>query len=170
MFYKDKTAAVIGAGNSALTAALYLAEVATKVYLVARGAELKGEVVWMDQVKNNPKIEVIFSTNVIGLTGENKLESIKLSQPYNGSDSLIVDGLFVEIGSAPDTAWLSNLGLKAEANGYLIVQSDQSTSQPGVWAAGDITNGSNGLHQVITACAEGAIAAGAIFKHLQQQK
>lgn len=170
MFYKDKTAAVIGAGNSAMTAALYLAEVANKVYIVARGSELRGEVVWMDQVKNNPKIEVIGNTSVVGLAGENKLETIKLSQPYNGNDILAVDGLFVEIGSAPDTAWLGNLELKAEASGYLIVQPDHSTSQPGIWAAGDITNGSNGLRQVVTACAEGAIAAGAIFKHLQQKK
>lgn len=170
MFYKNKTVAVVGSGNSALTAALYLADVAEKVYLVVRGGELKGEVVWMDSVKNNSKIEIIFNTNVVALEGAEKLESIKLSQSYNSHDVLNVSGLFVEIGSRPDTSWLGNLNLEFNAAGYLKVQANQLTNQAGVWAAGDITDASNDLRQIITACSEGAVAAAGIFQYLQKNK
>lgn len=170
LFYKNKIAAVAGSGNSALTAALYLAEVAEKVYIVARGGEFKGEVVWIDSVKNNPKIEVLFNTSVVGLEGAERLEAVKLNQPYNGSDSLAVSGLFVEIGSKPDTLWLGNLNLEFNQSGYIKVNANQSTNQVGIWAAGDITDASNNLHQVITACAEGAVASSSIFEYLQKNK
>jgi len=170
MFFKNKVTAVIGGGNSALTAALYLAEVAEKVYLIVRKDQFKGEVVWIDSVRSNPKIEVIFNTNVVGLEGTEKLEAIKLSQPYQGSDALAVSGLFIEIGSHPDTSWLEALSLEVDGAGYLKVKGDQATNRVGVWAAGDITNGSNGLHQIVTACSEGAVAAAGIFQYLQQNK
>jgi thioredoxin reductase (NADPH) len=170
MFFKNKTVAVVGGGNSALTAALYLAEVATKVYLIVRGQEFKGEVVWQDQVRANAKIEVIFGTNVIGLEGEDKLTGVKLDQPHNNEEKLAIEGLFIEIGSTPDTSLFDNLKLEINASNHIMVKVDQTTSAPQVWAAGDITNGSNNLRQVITACSEGAIAAGNIFQYLQKNK
>ncbi len=170
MFYKNKIAAVAGGGNSALTAALYLAEVAEKVYIVARGGEFNGEVVWIDSVKNNPKIEVLFNTTVVGMEGAERLEALKLSQPHNGSDRLAVAGLFVEIGSKPDTLWLGNLNLEFNESGYIKVKASQATNQEGIWAAGDITDASNNLRQVITACAEGAVASSSIFEYLQKNK
>ena len=170
MFYKNKTVAVIGSGNSALTAALYLAEMAEKVYLVIRGDHFKGEIVWVDSIQNNPKIEVIFNTSVIGLAGVERLETIKLSQAHNNSDILSVSGLFVEVGSQPDVSWFSNLSPELNPAGYIKVSADQATSQAGVWAAGDITTASNGLRQIVTACAEGAVAAAGIFQYLQKSK
>jgi len=166
MFYKNKTVAVAGSGNSALTAALYLAEVAEKVYLVVRGDQFKGETVWVDSVKSNPKIEVIFNTHIVGLEGTERLEEIKLS-----NDSVLaVAGLFVEVGSRPDASWFGDLNLEFDPAGYIKVSSDQATNQIGVWAAGDITNASNGLRQIITACAEGAVATAGIFQYLQKGK
>jgi thioredoxin reductase (NADPH) len=166
MFYKNKIVAVAGSGNSALTAALYLAEVAEKVYLIVRGGEFKGETVWVDSVKNNSKIEVIFNTNIIGLEGADRLEKIKLS-----NDSILpVAGLFVEVGSKPEASWFSNLNLEFDPAGYIKVSTDQATSQAGVWAAGDITTASNGLRQIITACAEGAVASAGVFQYLQKNK
>jgi len=170
MFYKNKTVAVAGSGNSALTAALHLAEVAEKVYLIVRSDRFKGEAVWVDSVKNNPKIEVIFNTSIVGLAGVEKLETIKLSQMYNDSDVLSVSGLFVEVGSKPDLSWFNGLNLDLNEAGYIKVSADQSTNQAGVWAAGDITDASGGLRQIITACAEGAVAAAGIFQYLQQSK
>lgn len=166
MFFKNKTVAVVGGGNSALTAALYLAEVAEKVYLVVRNDEFNGEVVWIDQVKSNSKIEVLFNNSVIALNGAERLESINLS---NGS-TLTVTGIFVEVGSKPDTSWLDNLNLELDSAGYIKVLADGSTSHEGIWAAGDITNNSNGLRQIVTACSEGAIAAAGIFQVLQKNK
>lgn len=166
MFFKEKTVAVVGGGNSAMTAALYLAEVATKVYIVVRKDKFSGEVVWIDSVMSNPKIEVIFNNNVVGLEGEERLETVKL----NDGQSLEVSGLFVEIGSKPDVSLFAGLSLDVDPAGYLKVSSSQATSHEGVWAAGDITNASNGLRQIVTACSEGAVAAAAIFESLQKNK
>ncbi len=170
MFFRNKTVAVIGGGNSALTAALHLAEVSPKVYLIVRKSEFRGEPAWIENVKNNDKIEVIFSTNVLEMSGETKLEGIKLDKEFNGSDQLAIDGLFVEIGSSPETEMLDALEIEIDEQNYIKVGADQATNVAGVYAAGDVTNGSNRLHQIITACAEGAVAAGAIFQYLKKIK
>jgi len=121
-------------------------------------------------VRSNKKIEILFNTNVVSLQGAEKLTGIKLDKEYSGSDTLPTTGLFVEIGSTPDTAWLQNLDLEYDKFGYIKVNGDQSTSQDGVYAAGDITTGSNQLRQIITACAEGAVAATSIFKKIRGEK
>jgi thioredoxin reductase (NADPH) len=170
MFFKNQIVAVVGSGNSALTASLHLAEIAEKVYLVVRHDVLKGETTWADQVRSNKKIEILFNTNVVSLQGAEKLTGIKLDKEYSGSDTLPTTGLFVEIGSTPDTAWLQNLDLEYDKFGYIKVNGDQSTSQDGVYAAGDITTGSNQLRQIITACAEGSVAATSIFRKIKEAK
>lgn len=170
MFYKDKTAVVIGGGNSAHTAALYLAEVADKVYQIYRGDTLKGETAWVEQVKNNKKIEVLFNTQVIELIGDEGLEAVRINTEYDGKDTIETDGLFIEIGSQPDKALSEQLKLNADEKGYIRVDAAQRTNILGVWAAGDITNGSNNFRQIITACSEGAIAAEDIFQTLQRSK
>ncbi|HPT08276.1 MAG TPA: FAD-dependent oxidoreductase [bacterium] len=169
MFYKNKIVGVIGGGNSALTAALYLAEVAEKVYLIVRDNEFNGEMVWVDHVLNNNKIEVLFNNGVKKLNGEVKLESIDLNAPYQNSDNLQLNGLFVEIGTEPDKLLIEQLDLALDKN-YIIVDKEQKTNKSGVWAAGDITTNSAGFRQVITACSEGAIAVFSIFSHLQKNK
>ena len=170
MFYKGKKVAVVGGSNSALTAALYLAEVAEHVYQIYRGDELRGETVWVEQVKENPKIEVIYKTNVVKLLGVDKLSGVELDPDYNGQRQLKLDGLFVEIGSLPEVSCPDGFSLETDAAGYLVVNNDQSTNLSGVWAAGDITNASNNLRQIVTACSEGAIAAESIFKFLKSKK
>lgn len=170
MFYRGKTVAVAGGSDAANTAALYLAEIAGKVYQIYRGKELRGETAWIDQIKKNPKIEVLFETNITELVGENKLESVRLDKPSAGADGLKLDGLFVEIGSDPDMTLIKELELETDAKGYIVTATDQTTSVPGVWAAGDITTNSDGFRQIITACSEGAIAAQSIFKQLQKTK
>jgi thioredoxin reductase (NADPH) len=162
-FFKGKTVAVIGAANSAITAALLLSTLADKVYMIYRSEFLKGDPVWIDKVKTNPKIILIPSTNVCGLAGEDMLKQITLDKPYDNSTELAVDGLFIEIGVVPNTVLTNKIGITNDEKGYIIVDNSQATNIPGIWAAGDITNNSNNLHQVITACAEGAVAANAIF-------
>jgi thioredoxin reductase (NADPH) len=162
-FFKGKTVAVIGAANSAITAALLLSTLADKVYMIYRSENLKGDPVWIDKVKENPKITLIPNTNIIGLSGENNLEKVTLDNSYNNSTELAVDGLFIEIGVVPNTVLTSKIGVLTDEKGYIVVDNAQATNISGIWAAGDITNNSNNLHQVITACAEGAVAANAIF-------
>lgn len=162
-FFKGKTVAVVGAANSAITAALLLSTLADKVYMIYRSEDLKGDPAWINKVKENPKITLIPNTNVSGLSGENTLEKINLDKPYNSSNEIAVDGLFIEIGVVPNTVLTNKIGVATDERDYIIVDGTQATNIPGIWAAGDITNNSNNLHQVVTACAEGAVAANAIF-------
>ena len=167
MFYKDKTTAVVGGSDSAMTAALYLADVAEKVYLVYRGSELRGDKVWIDQVKESPNIEIFYDTEIISIEGENKVESIKLST--RGEERLFeVNGVFIEVGSDPSTELADSMGVEKDDKGFLKVYSNQATNIEGLWAAGDITNGSNGFRQIITAASEGAIAAESIARYIQK--
>jgi len=139
---------------------------------------------WVDQVVNNRKIEVIYNTEIVGLEGlpadrhglsagrqgEEKLENIILSAPYQGKKKIAVDGLFVEIGVVPLKILIKQLALETDKNGYIKVDAGQKTSRSGIWAAGDITTASNGFRQIVTACGEGAVAVESIFKFLQEKK
>ena len=167
MFFRNKVVAVIGGSDSANTAAIYLSQVANKVYQIYRGEALRGETAWIDQIKANEKISVIYNTQVVELLGENNLAGIKLDKPFDGQDKLDVDGVFVEVGSEPDLDLINQLSLETDKGHYIITKENQTTSREGVWAAGDITTNSNSFRQIVTACSEGAIAAESIFKYLQ---
>ncbi len=167
MFYRGKTVAVIGGSDSATSAAVYLAKVAKKVYQIYRRAELRGEVAWIEQAKADPKIEIIYNTNLVELLGQEKLNAIKLDQAYKKQTEISVDGLFIEVGFEPNTVLADKLNLKLDEKYHIIVGPGQTASEDGIWAAGDITTNSNSFKQVITACAEGAVAAENIYKYLQ---
>lgn len=167
MFYKDKIVAVIGGSDSANTAALYLAQIATKVYQIYRGSSLRGETAWIDQIKSNKKIDVIYNAKVVELFGEDKLTGLKLDKLFNGSYDLVLDGVFVEVGSEPDLDLINQLSLETDSGHYIKTKENQTTSREGIWAAGDISTNSNSFRQIVTACSEGAIAAENIFKYLQ---
>jgi len=112
----------------------------------------------------------LLNTQVKELKGDGKLASVKLDREFNGSNEMNIDGLFIEIGSEPDPLLIKQLSLETDAAGYISVQPNQKTNRDHIWAAGDITTGSNNFRQVITACAEGAIAAEDIFKYIQAHK
>jgi len=162
-FYKNKTVAVIGGSDSACSGSLYLSEICEKVYLIYRRSELRAEPFWLEQVKNNPKIEIIYDTYVSEFLGDEKVSKIKLDKQYKNSRELEIDGVFVEIGADPDIDYAKNLKIKMDEDGYVKINKDGSTSIEGIWAAGDITDGSDKFRQVITAAAEGAIAVRSIF-------
>jgi len=169
-FYKNKTVAVVGGGNSAVGAAVHLSQIAGKVFLIYRKAELPAEGYWKKQLLENKKIETIYNANVVEVSGKEKVEKIKLDTKINDQDELSVDGLFVEVGSDPNWEFAKNLELAADDGGYVKIGADGATSAAGVWAAGDITTGSNKLRQAITAAAEGAIAAHSAFEYLNKKK
>jgi thioredoxin reductase (NADPH) len=168
-FYKDKTVAVIGGSNSAAGAALYLANICQKVYIIYRKSELRAEPFWVDLIKKNEKIEVIYNANVTEILGAEKLQKVKLDKEYSGKDELEIDGLFIEAGSDPDISYAKDLGIETDEGGYVKIKSSGSTSVPGIFAAGDITDGSDKFRQVITAAAEGVIAARSVFSYLKSQ-
>jgi thioredoxin reductase (NADPH) len=164
-FYREKTVAVVGGGDSAVTAALYLSDIATKVYLIVRKPELKAEPTWQEKLKKTKNVEVLYETNVKEIQGVEKVEKVIL----DGKKSEIkVDGIFIEIGQTPQTVLYKSLGLKLTDKDLVIVDGAQRTSTKGVWAAGDITTNSNGLRQIVTAAAEGAVAAVDIFTELKK--
>jgi thioredoxin reductase (NADPH) len=170
MFFKGKVVAVVGGGNSATTSALYLADICSKVYLIYRGDELKGEGIWQKEINEKDNIVRIKNTQVTELLGEPKLNKVILDKPFEGSTELVVDGIFVEIGVKPKSELFVSLGGEIDETGHIKVKADQSTNLPGLWAAGDVTNGSNGFRQILTACAEGAIASNSIFSWLKKNK
>lgn len=167
-FFKNKTVAVVGGGDSAAMAASYLAELCKEVYLIFRKDKLTAEPAWQGKIKKNPKIKLIPTTNIKKIKGEQTVKEIELDNPYKNKKTLTIDGIFIEIGSVPSLALAKKLGVKTDKQGYVKVNADQSTNIEGVFAAGDVTNASNKFRQVIVASSEGAIAAASAYKFLQK--
>lgn len=159
--YKNKTVAVIGGGNSALEESLYLANIASKVYLIHRREEFRGENKLVDKIKTNSNIELKLSSSVVELLGNDKLETIKLS---NG-ETLNVSALFPYIGQIANTNFLDFKNLCNES-GYIIVNSNMETCVDGLFAAGDVTN--KKLKQIVTATGDGALAATSVIEYLRR--
>ncbi|MFH1547606.1 MAG: FAD-dependent oxidoreductase [bacterium] len=168
-FFKDKIVGIVGGSDAANTSSLYLSDVASKVYQIYRGDKLRGEPLWAEQVMNDPKVLVLFNTNITKITGTEKLESVTLDKEFEGSTELKLDGLFIEVGSEPVTALSNGLGMKLDETGRIVVGPDQKTNVEGIWAAGDITTNSDNFNQIITAAAEGAIAARNVFTYIKNQ-
>lgn len=167
MFFRNKIISVIGGGNSAAVSAINLSDYAEKVYLIYRGEKLSAEPIWMEKIAKNSKIEIITQTNVLEIKGEMKVEKIILDKPYEDKTFLTVDGVFIEIGSEPGIEIIKELEIEVDAQKFINVSADQSTSIDGIFAAGDITTGSNKFRQLITAAAEGALAANSAYKKLK---
>ena len=168
MFYRNKIVAVVGGGDSAVTSALYLSEISEKVYLIYRGNKLKAEPIWVEKISKKPNVEIIFETNIKEFLGDSSLEKITLDKKYLDSYELNVDGVFVEIGTEPKYFdYLKKLEVEMDEFNYIKVDKAQKTNVSGIWAAGDVTTGSNKFRQIITACSEGAIASEDIFKYIQ---
>jgi thioredoxin reductase len=117
--------------------------------------------------EENKKIEIIHEANVIEFQGKERLEKVILDREYNKQKEILVDGVFIEIGSDPDISYAKDLGITTDEQGYVKINKDGSTSVSGVWAAGDLTDGSDKFRQVITAAAEGAIAARSAYQWLK---
>jgi len=165
--FKDKIAAVIGGSNSAVTGALQLSELAKKVYIIYRRNKLRADPIWIERASSEPNIEIIYNTNLVEIKGKDKLEHLILDNAYKGSNILDLDGLFIEIGFVPDTSLPDHIGVETDEKGLIKIKKDCSTNIKGVYAAGDATNGSNSIEQVITATAEGTIAAFSIYFYLK---
>lgn len=167
MFFRDKVVSVIGGGNSAAVVALELADFASKIYLIYRGERLSADPVWLDKIANTEKIEIIKENNVIEIKGQEKVERVVLEKPINDKTFLQVDGVFIEVGSEPGIELARKLGIETDEQNFIKVGADQSTNVEGVYAAGDITTGSNKFRQVLMGAAEGALAANSVYKKLK---
>lgn len=163
LFFRDKVVGVVGGANAAAMAAQILSQNAKKVYIIYRKECMRCEPVRLKDLEDDPKIEFRYNANIKEIIGEERLEKVRLD---NGEE-LALDGLFIEIGGVPVTAIAKELGVELERNQRIRVKPDMSTSIPGVFAAGDITTGSNEFNQIVTASAEGAIAALGVFNFIK---
>ncbi|MBU0766981.1 FAD-dependent oxidoreductase [Patescibacteria group bacterium] len=166
-FYKGKDVAVLGGGDSAVEGAAIAAQVANKVYLIHRRKEFRAEPFWVDEVKKKDNVEYVLERRVVEILGDDKVSGVKLDKEFNGSDTINVDGVFIEIGSIPSTSLAEMLGCKIDDRKHLKVGEDMQTSVKGVFAAGDVSSGSNYFAQFATAAGEGSVAANSVFNYLQ---
>lgn len=162
-FFKNKKVAVVGGSDSALAAASLLSRFANKIYIIYRKEKFfRAKPAMVEEVRKNKKIKAIFNVTVTKLLGEERLKAIELSNKKR----IAVDGLFVEIGASPNVELAKDLGIELE-NGYIKVDEMQRTNVKGVYAAGDITN--RPLKQIITAAAQGAVAATTAYEELKEK-
>jgi len=156
-FFKDKRVAVVGGGNTALIEAIYLRQIGCKeVNLIHRRDKLRAEKAYVDEAREK-KIKIHFNKVVEKIEGEGKVEMLVLSDTKTGEKTeLKVDGVFISVGEKPQNSLAEKLGVKLDEKGYVVVDREGRTNVKGVYAAGDITDG---LRQVVTACAEGAVAS-----------
>ncbi|MDR0505814.1 MAG: thioredoxin-disulfide reductase [Dysgonamonadaceae bacterium] len=160
-FYRKKTVAVVGGGDSACEESLYLAGLASKVYLIVRKNYLRASQIMQERVLNHPKIEILFNTNTVGLFGEDVLEGANLvrfmGEPGEEKFDIAIDGFFLAIGHKPNSDVFKHV-LATDENGYIQTQwGTARTSVSGVFAAGDVADAN--YQQAIVAAGTGCIAA-----------
>lgn len=165
-FYKGKNVAVLGGGDAAVEGAAIAAQVAKKVYLIHRRNEFRAEPYWVDKVKAKENVVFVLERNVMEILGDQKVKAVKLDKPFEGSDTITLDGVFIEIGATPATEIPKALGCAVDGRGFLTVNAAQQTTVPGVFGAGDITTASNFFAQFTTAAGEGAVAANSVFNYV----
>ena len=164
-FYKDKTVAVVGGGNSAVEEAIYLTKFAKKVYIIHRRDELRADRIVQERAFNNDKIEFVLNSVPVEIQGTNTVEAVILKNTKtNEQTKLNVNGVFPYIGMTPNTE-LFNGQIKQNAQGFIETDVNMQTSEEGVYAIGDVRN--TPLRQVITAASDGAVAACSAVKYLE---
>lgn len=171
-FYRKKTVAVVGGGDTACEEATYLAGLASKVYLIVRKPFLRASKAMQDRVFENPKIEVLFETNTVGLFGEGGVEGAHLVQkkgtPEEKALDIKIDGFFLAIGHKPNSD-LFLPWVKVDETGYIVTEGQTPrTGVPGVFAAGDVADPH--YRQAITAAASGCKAALEAERYLSENK
>ena len=156
-FFKGKKVAVIGGGNTAVMEAIFLKQIGCKeVTLIHRRDRLRAEKIYEDEAREK-QVQILLNKTVEKIDGKKTVTSLKLIDVVSGKKSVLeVDGVFVSIGETPQNDLAKQLKIILDEQGYIVVDRQQRTNVKGVYAAGDITGG---LRQVVTACAEGAIAA-----------
>jgi len=155
--YRDREVAVVGGGDTAIEEAIFLTKFAKKVYIIHRRNELRAVEILKDRVLKNKKIEFLWNSVVEKFIGKNKLEEILIrNKKENKTYKLKVDGVFEYIGWKPNSELVKDLVQLDEKN-FIITNFKMETSLPGIFAVGDVRN--TPLRQVITAVADGAIAA-----------
>ena len=161
-FYKDKVVCVIGGSDSAAKEALFLSQNTKKVYILYRGESLRAEPINKKRVLENEKIEIIYKTNVTEIKGERKVKSVV----FDNGKHLEVDGVFIEIGSIPNSDLAKRIGVETNEKGEIMINRKSETNVQGIFAAGDVADAP--FKQAITGVSEGVIAAYSAFDYVKE--
>lgn len=165
MFYRNKTVAVVGGGNSAAADAAVLARVAKKVYLIHRRDSLRASKVYHKPLENTENLEFLWNNQVTELLGSDRLTGVTVTDNDGIQRVVELDGLFVSIGRSPATSLFRELAL--DESGYIVADETTRTSLPGVFAVGDVRT--KAVRQIVTATADGAAAAHFAEEYLMGQ-
>ncbi len=164
-FFKNQPVCVIGGGDTAVDAALLLSGICSKVYLIHRRKEFRAAQNNLMQLRNRPNSAIITDARVREIRGDGKVSSVMLEDTGSGGVcELAVNGVFVSIGSRPNTEWLPDR-IKRDAGGYIEASEQGTSTWPGVFAAGDVR--SDTFRQVVTAAADGANCVKAADEYLR---
>lgn len=165
---RDKNVVIVGGGDAMAEEALYLTRFARSVNIIHRRDELRASPILKERLRANKKINFTLSSLVVEITGSTKVEAIRIKDLNTSQEKVIpCESIFIYIGYTPDTAFLKDK-LKLDGAGFIITAEDMSTSCEGIFACGDCR--SKTLYQVITACAEGAVAADSAYKYLVRKR
>lgn len=162
MFFKNRDVVIVWWGNTALTEALYLAEICNKVYLVHRKDTFRAENIWVEQVKSKSNIELVLNEEVEEVSGQFFMEEAKLKS----WKVLKADWIFVAIWSVANTKLVDHFNLKKDEEWCLIVDKRQETSLKWLYSAWDVTTNSNKFRQTIMSAAEGCLSANSVHEDL----
>lgn len=164
-FYRGKTVAVAGGGNTALEDALYLSDLAETVYLIHRRDAFRGDEATVNALKERKNVKFIYNSSVTKLVADKRLTAIEVTDKNTGTvTTLDINGLFVAIGRIPENRNFAQL-IKLDDSGYIEAGEDCLTNVPGIFAAGD--NRTKSVRQLVTAAADGAVAATAAVRSVE---
>ena len=167
MFYRGKTVAVVGGGNSAAADALVLSRIAKKVYLIHRRDSLRATKVYHDPLEKAENVEFVWNSEVSELLHGEKLTGVMVKDTGSGAQrELELDGLFISIGRDPATQ-LFRGQLELDERGYIVAGESTETSLPGVYAVGDVRT--KAVRQIVTAASDGAVAAHYVEEYLKDR-
>ena len=156
-FYRGKEVAIVGGGDTAVSDALYLSALCSKVYLIHRRDQFRAAATLVDRVKGAENVELILDSTVVGLLGEDRLSAVTVENKFTHEQrELSVSGLFVAVGILPRTELVRGQ-VELDEGGFIVTDRFMQTNVPGVFAAGDVRN--TPPRQVVTVCADGAVAA-----------
>lgn len=161
-FYKDKVVCVIGGSDSAAKEALFLSQNVKKVYIIYRGEEIRAEPINKKRVNENEKIEIIYKTNIVEIKGNGVVKSVV----FDSGKEFETDGVFIEIGSKPNSDLAKRADVKLNQKGEIMINRKSETNVPGILAAGDVAD--SPFKQAITGVAEGVIAAYSAFDYVKE--
>lgn len=165
-FYKDKTVAVVGGGNSAVADALYLSRLAKKVYLIHRRDTLRATKIYHEPLMKAENVEFIKNCVLTNITASPRVSEIKLEDVITkAKKSLECDGVFISIGRQPTTVLVKDM-LPLDESGYIIADETTKTKIAGVYAVGDVRT--KALRQIVTATADGAVAVHFAEEYISQ--